>query len=212
MHDVYIIHLNFEHQPFSIQYSPLCSSNVSKIYTSICLTIQVKQTLSGGNGIELCEAYGSVITFMQVLASGKKDFVTLQNLIFGANLKPSYGSSSVEVANCKIDSNFIFTTSTSYFIKERKIVAAEPQLSSTLFLTFSSFHVPPNFAQCLLYIITFRPILPVCCRVDCSNFLGLSPLSATLISIQGSFFHEGGGHFLDHMAIINENSEWISYI
>jgi hypothetical protein len=35
--------------------------------------------------MELCEAYGSVITFMQVLASGKKDFVTSQNLIFGAN-------------------------------------------------------------------------------------------------------------------------------
>ena len=57
--------------------------------------------------MELCEAYGSVITFMQVLASGKNDFVTSLNLIFGGNVKPSSGSSSLHVANCKIDSNLI---------------------------------------------------------------------------------------------------------
>ena len=45
--------------------------------------------------------------YQRAMASGKKDFVTSQNLIFGANLKPSNGSSSLEVSNCKIDSNLI---------------------------------------------------------------------------------------------------------
>lgn len=104
---MFIIHLNFEHQPFSIQYDPCAGQTFPKYTQAYASSYKSNRTLSGGNGMELCEAYGSVITFMQVLASGKKDFVTSQNLIFGANLKPSNGSSSVEVANCKIDSNLI---------------------------------------------------------------------------------------------------------
>jgi hypothetical protein len=63
---------------------------------------------------------------MQVLASGKKDFVTSQNLIFGVNLKPSNGSSSLEVLNCKIDSNLILPRRpATVYVKKKKMLKKE---------------------------------------------------------------------------------------
>jgi hypothetical protein len=82
---MFIILLKFEHQSFSILYDPSAYQTFPKYTLAYASSYKSNRTLSGGNGMALCEAYGSVITFMQVLASGKKDFVTSQNLIFGAN-------------------------------------------------------------------------------------------------------------------------------
>ena len=66
------VHLKFEHQLFSILYEPCAYQTFPKYTQAYASSYKSNRTLSGGNGMQLCEAYGSVIIFMQVLASGKK--------------------------------------------------------------------------------------------------------------------------------------------
>ena len=85
---------------------------VSKIRIWKCIIIEVRKFFI---------RWQRCVAFMQVLAVGMNEVVTSLNLIYGANLNPSNGSSSHPVPNCRMWANVMLPLLPPYKAKNNPI-------------------------------------------------------------------------------------------